>query len=168
MIHYRDATPDDLPAIDALFRASFAATFGHLYRAEDLASFLDKFTPRAWAREFATPGLAFRLAEDASGLAGYVKIGPLTLPAPAGARPFELRQLYVDERAKGSGAAQTLIGWAIDAARGGGAEELWLSVYVDNHRARRFYERHGFEDMGPYVFMVGNHADEDRLMRLAL
>ena len=37
-----------------------------------------------------------------------------------------------------------------------------------NHRARRFYERYGFEEIGVYTFMVGDHADEDHLMRLAL
>ena len=41
-------------------------------------------------------------------------------------------------------------------------------MYVDNHRARRFYERYGFEAVGRYTFMVGNHADEDHLMRLGL
>ena len=45
---------------------------------------------------------------------------------------------------------------------------MWLSVYVDNHRARRFYARNGFEDRGRYAFMVGAHADEDRLMRRML
>lgn len=165
---YRDATPADLPAIDALFRESFVATFGHLYAPHDLAAFLDMFTPQAWTEEFATPGLAFRLAEDSDGLAGFAKVSHLTLPALTDARPYELRQLYLADRAKGSGAAQALIDWAAGRARAIGADELWLSVYVDNHRARRFYERNGFVDQGPYVFLVGTHEDEDRLMRLAL
>lgn len=79
-----------------------------------------------------------------------------------------MRQLYLSDRAKGSGAAQALIDWAAGRARAIGAEELWLSVYVDNHRAKRFYERNGFVDQGPYIFLVGAHEDEDRLMRLAL
>ena len=49
-----------------------------------------------------------------------------------------------------------------------GADELWLSVFVDNHRARRFYERYGFEVIGRYDFIVGSHADEDHVMRLKL
>ncbi len=36
------------------------------------------------------------------------------------------------------------------------------------HRARRFYERYGFDKVGRYTFMVGAYADEDIVMRLAL
>ena len=49
-----------------------------------------------------------------------------------------------------------------------GAEELYLTVYVDNHRARRFYDRYAFEAVGSYAFMVGSHADEDIIMRKSL
>jgi ribosomal protein S18 acetylase RimI-like enzyme len=58
--------------------------------------------------------------------------------------------------------------WGLDTARARGAEELYLTVYTDNHRARRFYERYGFEYVAPYKFMVGNHPDEDIIMRLKL
>jgi ribosomal protein S18 acetylase RimI-like enzyme len=167
-IAYRDGTAADLAAIEALFRASFTETFGHLYKPEDLAAFFARSTPEAWAEEFATPGLTFRLAEDEQGLAGFAKVGRLELPAETQAPALELRQLYLDARAKGSGAAQALMDWAIATARARGAEELWLSVYIDNHRAKRFYARNGFEDRGRYIFRVGNHEDEDRLMRLQL
>ncbi|MGK6353641.1 N-acetyltransferase family protein [Sphingomonas sp. DT-207] len=164
----RPATAADLPAIDAIFRESFVATFGHLYAPADLETFLARFTPEAWAAEFAAEGLAFRVAEDDQGPFGYCKVGPLALPATPEGPAMELRQLYLLERGKGTGAAQALMEWAIAVARGRGAAELWLTVYIDNHRAKRFYERYGFEDRGPYLFMVGDHEDEDRLMRLAL
>lgn len=164
----RDATPADAAAIDAVFRDSFQATFAHLYAAEDLASFLARFTVAGWAAELADPDFAFRVIADAEGIAGYCKLGPISLPAAPHGPAIELRQLYLLDRAKGSGTAQALMDWALATARARGASELWLSVYVDNHRARRFYARYGFEDQGPYAFMVGNHADEDRLMRLAL
>jgi ribosomal protein S18 acetylase RimI-like enzyme len=60
------------------------------------------------------------------------------------------------------------MGWALETAGAMGAGEMFLTVYTDNHRARRFYERHGFEYIGPYTYMVGNHADEDIIMRLQL
>lgn len=167
MTEYRDATLADGAALDALFRESFGATFGHLYAPNDLAAFFGAFTPARWAVELADPAYAFRLALTDDRPVGYAKLGPPALPgAPPGA--IELRQLYLLDTAKGAGVACTLMDWTLATARARGATELWLSVFVDNHRARRFYERHGFADVGRYGFMVGAHEDEDRLMRLVL
>lgn len=168
MIGYRDGDADDVPAIDAVFRESFVATFGHLYKPDDLAIFLGGFTPDAWTRELEGPGVAVRLAEDAAGLVGFCKIGPVSLPVEAGPPTVELRQLYLRERGKGTGAAQALVDWAIASARATGATRMVLSVYVDNHRARRFYERLGFREIGSYEFRVGDHVDDDRIMALDL
>jgi diamine N-acetyltransferase len=164
----RPATAADLPAVDRLFRQSFADTFGHLYAPADLAAFFARFTPGAWAAEFQDPAYFFAIAQDADGPAGFCKLGPRTFPATPDGPMVELRQLYLLDRAKGTGAADALLRWAINTARDRGAAELWLSVYVDNHRARRFYEKRGFVDRGRYSFMVGSHEDEDRMMRLRL
>ena len=168
MISYRDATPADLPAVDALFRRSFAATFGDLYAPDDLAAFFAGFTPEAWAAELAQPDLAIRLAEGERALLGFAKVSDVTLPIPDSGRALELRQLYLDEATKGTGVADTLMAWVIDMARGRDATSIVLSVFSDNQRARRFYARYGFEYVQLYRFMVGGHADEDHILRLAL
>ena len=56
----------------------------------------------------------------------------------------------------------------IDEAKRRGARQLYLTVYVDNQRARRFYDRYGFEAVGRYDFMVGSQADEDLIMMKVL
>lgn len=165
---FRDATAADLPAIDRVFRQSFCDTFAHLYDPADLAAFFASFTPEAWAGEFADPRYRFRVAEVDGEIVGYVKLGPSALPVETDKRALELRQIYVLKAHHGSGIAAALSEWAIDEARRGGFEELYLTVYVDNHRARRFYDRYGFEAVGRYEFMVGSHADEDIIMRKAL
>ena len=167
-MNHRNATVADLPAIDRVFRRSFCDTFAHLYRPEDLAAFLAQFTPEAWADEFADPHYRFRVAEVDGEVVGYVKLGPSALPIETDKRAIELRQIYVINEHHGSGLAKALSTWAIDEARGQGFEELYLTVYVDNHRARRFYDRYGFEPAGRYDFMVGEHADEDIIMRKTL
>ncbi len=165
-ITYRDATADDIPAIDALFRTSFTETFAHLYKPADLATFLAQFTPAAWAEDLAA--MRFHLAEQDGRLLGYAKLGAMALPAEHGADARELYQLYLAGEAKGSGVGQALMDWTIAAALAEGATELFLSVYVGNHRAKRFYARYGFVDVGPYAFRVGEQLDEDRIMRLVL
>jgi ribosomal protein S18 acetylase RimI-like enzyme len=167
-IHYRDATLGDWEQIDRLFRTGFCDTFAHLYAPEDLDAFLAQFTPEAWQQELADEGFAFRLAEDGSQAAGYVKLGPLHLPVEPQGPAIELRQLYVSKAWHGCGIADELMQWALQTARHRCAGEIYLSVYTDNHRARRFYGRHGFTFVAPYTFMVGNHADEDIILRLEL
>jgi GNAT superfamily N-acetyltransferase len=168
MITYRDATIDDAPAIDALFRQGFIDTFAHLYDPKDLAAFFAGFTQAAWRNEIADPDFAFRLAEEDGALAGYAKISSVSLPVEPAGPAVELRQLYVLKHWHGSGVARVLMDWVFARARGRGANELYLSVFTENHRAKSFYARFGFEAVGPYIFMVGNHADQDILMRAKL
>ena len=167
-MNHRDATAADLPAIDRVFRQSFCDTFAHLYAAEDLDEFLGKFTPAAWRSEYDDPRYRFHVAEADGEVVGYVKLGPLTLPVEVEVPAIELRQLYILKAHHGAGIAHILMDWAMDQARRLGAKEIYLTVYTDNHRARRFYDRYGFEAVGRYEFMVGSHADEDIIMRKRL
>src|SRR4051794_18884633 len=95
MLSYRDGMPADAAALDALLDESFTETFGHLYAAEDLALFLSGFSLEDWGRELADPAFAFRLAEADGRLAGYAKLGPVSLPVTPTGPAAELRQLYL-------------------------------------------------------------------------
>jgi diamine N-acetyltransferase len=167
-IVYRDAAPADAEAIDTVFRQGFIDTFAHLYAPADLAAFFAPFTPDAWRAELADPTCAFRLAEADGALVGYAKVSPVTLPVDPAGSAVELRQLYILTPWHGAGIAPVLMDWVLAEACGRGARALFLSVFTENHRARRFYARYGFEAVGPYTFMVGTHADEDIIMRRPL
>ncbi|MBA2771901.1 MAG: GNAT family N-acetyltransferase [Sphingomonas sp.] len=164
----REGTLDDIAAIDRIFRQSFCDTFAHLYSAADLQTFLSQFTAEAWAEEVGSPDYAFRLAQAERQPVGYAKLGPSSLPVEQAGPTIELRQLYILKQWHSSGIASALMEWALGEARRRGARQLLLTVYTDNHRAKRFYQRYGFEEVGPYAFMVGEQADEDIIMRLRL
>ena len=167
-MNLRLATHEDVPAIADLFRRAFTATFGHLYAPEDLATFLGGKTDAVFAAELANPDYAFVVAPGERALLGFLKLGPTTLPGDTPPGTIELHQLYVDEAAKGGGIGPALYDWALAEARGRGARHMQLSVFIDNHRARAFYARRGFTKVCDYHFMVGNHADHDEVMRVAL
>jgi GNAT superfamily N-acetyltransferase len=168
VISCRDAVAADAATLDRLFNLSFCDTFAHLYRAEDLEAFLASFTIADWEAQLDDPAFASRIAEADGVAAGYVKLGPMKLPVQTSRRALVLDQLYVLKDHHGTGVASALMDWAIGEARRRGAEELYLTVYTDNHRARRFYDRYGFAAVGRYDFMVGNHVDEDIIMRKML
>lgn len=158
--------------LSAFAVAAFVATFGHIYCAEDLASFLaDWNTPKRLAAELADPGFAIALVRSGHQIAGFIKLGPIDFDLPDGHSDhsaIELHQLYLAEGAKGSGIADALMRWALDEARSRGHRILYLSVFTENPRAQAFYRRYGFVDIGRNAFRVGNHIDEDRIWRLDL
>ena len=165
---YRTATPADAEAIDRVFRTSFCETFAHLYRPEDLAAFLEQFTLGAWRSELTDPTYVLRVAEVDGQVVGYVKLGPLNLPIETSVAAVLLSQLYVLKQHHGVGIARALMDWALADSRRRGFAEMYLTVFIDNHRARSLYQRYGFEVVGHYDFMVGSQADEDVIMRRAL
>lgn len=164
----RAATPGDAALLAATGTETFVETFGHLYHPDDLATFLANHREDKWAEELADPRFRIVLAMSGDQAAGYAKLGPPSLPFTPQGVPIELRQFYIRAPWQGSGLAARLMDHILGLARDSGADELYLSVFVDNHRARRFYERYGFVRVGTYAFMVGTHADEDHVMRLAL
>ena len=167
-VEYRLADGADAEALAELGAHTFTDTFGHLYESSDLEVFLQNHSPENWDKELSDPAFEVRVVESDGKLVGYVKLGPPHLPFEPRGEAAELRQLYVVEEMKGQGIAQSLMDWVVDRARARRADYLYLSVFTENHRARRFYEKYGFESEGTYAFMVGNHADEDIVMRLKL
>lgn len=168
MITYRDLDAADSAALADLHRRAFIETFAHLYRPEDLESFLEQLNEDCFRSELLDGEHQVRFAEADGEPVAFVKLGPITLPVRPSRPALEFRQLYVLGPWQGSGVARILSEWAIDQARRRGAETLYLSVFTDNHRAKAFYRRYGFTYVGPYKFMVGDQADEDEIWQLNL
>ncbi|MDQ2879185.1 MAG: GNAT family N-acetyltransferase [Pseudomonadota bacterium] len=169
MIVYRDAVPEDGPALAAMARRCFTETFGTLYRQADLAAFLHSaYGENGLIGVLRDSAHRVRLAVADAAIVGYCTMGPVAFPGEWPDDAVELCNLYVLGPWQGEGIAPVLIEWGLDWARRRAASEVILSVFVDNHRARRFYERYGFVEFAKYTFMVGEHRDDDRLMRLTL
>ena len=164
----RDASPADAPAVAELARRTFTDTFAHLYAPADLAAFLQGHSKADWRAILSDPDQAVRVAEADGVPVAYARIAPPTLPFDPRGPSLELKQFYLLASHHGTGLADRLMAWATAAARARGAADLYLSVFTGNPRARRFYERHGFEVVGSYQFTVGDHRDDEHIMRLAL
>ena len=168
-VAFRLAGTEDAPALSRLGAETFTETFVHLYQPADLAAFLTNHGEEEWRRELDDPDFAVLIAENDDGEAvGYAKVGPPHLPFEPRGTAVELRQFYLLEPWQGRGLAGQMMQWVIDEAERRGGDDLYLSVFIDNHRARKFYERWGFVAEGRYAFMVGGHADEDVVMRRPL
>ena len=49
-------------------------------------------------------------------------------------------------------------------ARRRGAQTIWLGVFERNAKARRFYEKMGFREVGAQTFTLGTDAQNDRIV----
>jgi len=169
MIIYRTALPADGPELAAMAKRCFTETFGTLYRASDLAAFLEStFGDEGLPSQLSDPAYAVRLATEDGRIIGFAKLGPVAFPGEWPEQAIELHQLYVLGGWHGEGVGPALMDWAVAHARADRSSEIVLSVYVDNVRAQRFYARYGFKEVGRYQFRVGDTIDDDRIWRLQL
>ena len=169
----RPATPADADALSRLAAESFVAAFGHLYRAEDLQLFLDRYrTPERYRADLADPRKRVQLAEVDGRLAAYslIVLGEHfdERPDPRPERPVFLSQLYCAPGMPGRGLGAALMEWTIAEARAWGADAVQLSVFSENFGAQRFYQRYGFRHVADIDFWVGNHHDDEFLYELPL
>ncbi|CUS45780.1 MAG: GNAT family N-acetyltransferase [Pseudomonadota bacterium] len=171
IVTYRAPGPADAPALSAMARQAFVDSFTGLIDPEPLAVYLEQaYGPAGqMQRDLGDPAIDWRAAWLDGAPAGYIKLSAMTLPFDA-AHPdaMELRQLYVVEACKGRGVADALTEWLIDTARSRGAPELYLAVFDHNQRAKRFYARHGFGEVGRCDFVTGPQVHDDRIWRRTL
>jgi len=171
VIHYFSPTQDAAASLGAMARQAFAETFAHLYDAVPFEQFLEDTYGAGGSMErgLADPSIRWQVAAVGERPIGYAKLSELTAPAPdplPGA--MELQQIYVLSPWHGLGVADRLMHWALDAARSEGAPEIYLTVFDHNARAKRFYGRYGFSEVGRCTFKLGNRVDDDRVWRKAL
>jgi diamine N-acetyltransferase len=165
-ITYRTPHTEDALALSALGRQAFTESFGHLYKPEDLAAFLDEVHSVDMVRgEIAHPQRQYLVAEQDGAMVGYCKVTEdTTSDYDSGSKTmFELKQLYVLSAHHGSGVAQHLMDWVIEKAQAYNADEVILSVYSDNPRGQAFYKKYGFAHAADTIFMIGSQADHEFL-----
>lgn len=97
---------------------------------------------------------------------GYVTACPAHLPHPDVAPgDGEIQRLYILQGHQGGGRGTLLLNTALEWLERDGPRTLWIGVWSENYGAQRFYARHGFEIVGEYSFMVGDHADHELITR---
>ena len=97
---------------------------------------------------------------------GYVTACPAHLPHPDVAPgDGEIQRLYILQGHQGAGRGTLLLTTALEWLERDGPSALWIGVWSENYGAQRFYARHGFEIVGDYSFMVGDHADHELITR---
>ena len=167
-IFIRHATPADAEAFYLVSRDTFLETFGHLYKPEDLKSYLDAtYAPVHQLRELQTSDYIISVAETDGKLVGFVMTGPCKLPVENPLQPAqELYRLYILRDYQGNGLGKRLMDVAMAQMASRKPASTYLGVWQENTRAQRLYASYGFKICGEYLFPVGEHMDHEFIMRL--
>jgi diamine N-acetyltransferase len=163
----RRASPCDAEALAAIGARTFSETFGHLYPAKDLKTFLaEAYGPAATRADLEDPRKAAWLVEADGQAIGYAQAGPCGLPHPdVTADSGELKRFYFLKAWQNRGLGERLFEATIAWLQSNGPRDVWIGVWSENLGAQRFYARRGFEKVGEYGFRVGETVDHEFILR---
>ena len=162
----RRAAPVDAATVAGLARQTFFDTFADSNDAKDMALHLERaYGPTQQEAEINDPAMVTLLVEDAGGPIAYAQLRAAHVPECVNDESaIELWRFYVAREWHGRGVAQALMERVRQEAREKGAKMLWLGVWERNDRARAFYRKCGFVDVGEHVFLFGTDPQTDRVM----
>ena len=162
----RPACPDDALCLGVLATQVFLDTYAtDGIRPAIAAEVRQAFSTEAIISLLARESTRVLVAEDAGHLVGFaqVTLGTAQACVPSAA-PAELDRLYVQEPYTGRGLGRALLQAAEACASNAGATDLWLTPWVHNHRALRFYARCGYADCGMAWFHMHGEQHENRVL----
>jgi GNAT superfamily N-acetyltransferase len=162
----RRGVPADARLLADLAASTFRETFAAENRPEDMALHVSRsYGASQQEAELANPEMTTLLAEVDGQLAGYAQLRASAVPdCVMGVRPLELWRFYVAAPWHGRGIASALMKSVDMEARAHEAHTLWLGVWERNERAKSFYRKCGFAEVGSQVFVLGTDAQTDRIM----
>jgi ribosomal protein S18 acetylase RimI-like enzyme len=148
----REAVPDDARAVAEVHVEGWRWGYRNLLPAEAIAAQTVDDRLAQWVEVFGGdgPGREICLVADVdAAIVGFVSFGPATPeesePPPHAA---EVYAIYLREAVHGTGIGRALLESAVERLRREGYPSAVLWVLASNERARRFYEKAGWDHDG--------------------
>ena len=160
----------DVRQLQAISMDTFTEAFSADNSAENMRQYLDKaFSIEKLQSEIQDPNTRFYFALNDKKVIGYLKINfGTSQTVPQDEKAVEIERIYLSSAFYGKNIGQQLIAKAIEIARQADAPFIWLGVWEHNPRAIRFYSKNGFVAFDEHLFMLGEEAQRDLLMKRLL
>jgi diamine N-acetyltransferase len=164
-ITFRPARADDALCLGVLSTHVFLDTYCRQGIRADLArEALAKHSVAHYEALLADPARTILVAEcEGFMVALSVTVNDKRCEAGPDVAAAELDHLYVQEPFTGRGVGRDLLRHAEKAAAARGAEMLWLTAWVGNARALRFYPRCGYDDLGETTYSFEGASYPNRI-----
>jgi ribosomal protein S18 acetylase RimI-like enzyme len=166
----RKVTTEHINELQNIGKLTFTETFASENSAENMKSYLEEgFSLKKLKEELMDENAEFYFAEINQEVIGYLKVNiGQSQTEIKDHNSLEIERIYVLKKFHGKKIGQLLYDKAIELAKEKNVDYVWLGVWEKNLRAIRFYEKNGFEIFDKHIFQLGNDAQTDILMRLAL
>lgn len=163
---FRPAQASDAAALADLARQTFIDTYGPYTDPEDVRLHCDKsFGVAQQLSEIEDPNYIVILVYHQDELIAFTEV--VKRPAPDCVKVDKticLYRYYVKQEWHGKGIATPLLHEIEKAARNSGAEYLWLSMWAPNQRAKAYYLKVGFEEVGLMEYHFGTKVEQDLVL----
>jgi ribosomal protein S18 acetylase RimI-like enzyme len=162
----RIATTSDVDLLRELGVKTFSDTFREFNTPENMRIYLMKnFSRQQIEEEVTDPAGEFLLVYDGDVCVGYARMRTSKTPNELVAPAVEIERLYAVKEYIGKNVGGALMNSCLARAKEKKFKTVWLGVWEKNIRAIRFYEKYGFAKFGDHIFMLGDDAQTDWLMK---
>lgn len=156
--------------VQKISRDTFFESFVTSTSEENMQHYLENnFSKEQLTKEVENSHSEFYFAILENEAIGYLKINYSAAQTELkDVNTLEVERVYVRNNYHGKGVGQQLLDYAIQIAKQKNMQSVWLGVWENNHKAIGFYKKNGFVTFDTHVFMLGEEAQTDYMMRLDL
>ena len=159
-----------IAALQQIGRQTFSETFAESNSAQNMAKYLEEaYSFEKLNEEINNPNSLFYFAMLDKKVIGYLKLNMgVSQTELKDNDALEIERIYVLKDFHGKKVGQLLFDKAIEIAKAQQVAYVWLGVWEENKRALQFYTKNGFIEFDQHVFMLGDEAQTDIMMKLEL
>ena len=159
-----------IAALQQIGRQTFSETFTESNSAENMAKYLEEaYSFEKLNEELNNQNSFFYFAILDEKVIGYLKLNLGESQTELKDNDaLEIERIYVLKDFHGKKVGQILFDKAITIAKELQVAYVWLGVWEENKKALQFYTQNGFVEFDQHVFVLGDEAQTDIMMKLAL
>ena len=169
-IKLRKVNVNDIDQLQKISKQTFLETFAAGNKEENITRYLEEgFAAEKLAEEVKSENSEFYFAQFGDEIIGYLKLNSGDSQTELkDQKALEIERIYVLKEYLGKKVGQVLYEKALEVARQGNADYVWLGVWEENPRAIRFYMKNGFIEFDKHIFKLGDEEQTDIMMKLKL
>ncbi len=165
-IQLRKAQLQDAPLVAEIATSTFRETYTGMMAASDIEQYVtETLNLGSLEKALSDPRQHFWLALKEGAVIGYGSFQegnpPIDLPER---RVGEINRIYIKRSYHGLKIGPLFLEKLTAVAETLQLSGLWLSVWQRNTLAQKFYEKHGFVNMGEQTFVVGTDPQKDFIL----